>query len=621
MRDFPPPISTSAEGGFDDPDTRSPRHFLWWLVRQQGSLLALGSLLSLAWLLPTALTPWVLGNAVDEGIVPGDAGQVLGWTAVLLGITLVGACSGVVYHTVVVRSWLVALYGTTSHVTHKTLQLGHILTRRTPTGEVLSVSGSDGDQFGAFMEILTRAIGNLIAYAVVAVIVLRTSVELGLVVLLVAPLLVLTSTPLLRPMGRAQTQERSRDSGLTSQATDIVAGLRVLRGIGGERIFGHNYATQSQRVRTAGVRAGFWGAIVEGAGVLLSGLFVVVLMWLGVRQVSRGELEIGELITFLGYALFLVQPIRVFFEFVQKLTRARVSARKAIGVLGQPDPWPAGRHTPLPVDAELHDAASGARIPPGRLTMVVSAVPEESAALADRLGRYLPGGADPTALDAGEDLTGRAARRARFAAAVQRRDLLARDAARAAGPWNVRVGGVDLAEAAIDDVRSTILVSDTGSHVFGGTLQQAIDPHGRLTRQDAERALVAADAEDVYDIVPGGWQGVLDERGRGLSGGQRQRLVLARALAADASTLVLVEPTSAVDAHTEARIAERLPGARRGRTTVVMTASPLLLHHADEVLLLHDGVVREVGTHADLVAASPAYRAVVLREHPDEEGR
>ena len=153
----------------------------------------------------------------------------------------------------------------------------------------------------------------------------------------------------------------------------------------------------------------------------------------------------------------------------------------------------------------------------------------------------------------------------------------------------MRLGGVDLSAARLDDVRRQVLVSDTGSGLFAGTLQDAIDPHGRLTREQAEAALRVANAEDVYDALPEGWQGQLDERGRGLSGGQRQRVVLARALAVDAPILVLVEPTSAVDAHTEARIAERVTDLRRGRTTVVCTVSPLWLHHADHVVLLQDG--------------------------------
>ena len=253
MRDFPPTITAWTSGSTSVPDTSSPLRLLGWLLRQQWGLVAVGCLVSLLWMAPAALTPWVLGRAIDEGIVPGDDGRVWLWAGVLLLITVVGAGSGVVYHTVSVRSWLIAAYGQTGLVTNKAVRLGHVLPRRAPTGEVLSVNGSDGEQFGHFLEIFSRLVGNLVAYALVAVIVLSISVPLGLVVLLVAPLLVVVSSVLLRPLTAAQTRQRSRDSELTSMATDIVAGLRILRGIGGERIFGDNYAGQSQRVRRAGV--------------------------------------------------------------------------------------------------------------------------------------------------------------------------------------------------------------------------------------------------------------------------------------------------------------------------------------------------------------------------------
>jgi ABC-type multidrug transport system fused ATPase/permease subunit len=618
MRDYPPLVTawTDRSTGSGDPtvpDTRSAGRLLWWFVRHQGLIFVACSVLSLTWVLPAATAPWVLGRAVDEGIVPGDSGRLTFWVLVLLAVTVIGASSGVVYHTTVVRSWLVALYTTTLLVTHKSVALGHILPRRVPTGEVLSVADTDGNQFGGLLEVLTRVIGELVALAVIAVIVLRINLELGLVILLVAPLLVLTSGPLLRPMGNAQTRERTRDSELTGRATDIVAGLRILRGIGGERTFGDNYARQSQRVREAGIRAGAWQALVDAIGVLMSGMFVVALMWLGIGEVRAGRLQIGELITFLGYALFLLQPIQTFFFLLQKGTRAVVSARKTASVLGQSTPWPdRARAARLDPAQPLTDEASGLVVRPGLLTMVVSADPDAVAALADRLGRYLPRESDPLAMDGDEDARGRSAALARRRAEESRKVLQARDAVRAAQRWGVSLGGVDLAEAELDDVRRTILVSDTGSFVFAGTLQDAIDPHGRCTREMAEEALRAAAAEDVYDITPGGWQGVIDERGRGLSGGQRQRLVLARALAQDPPILVLVEPTSAVDAHTEARVAERLRRHRIGRTTVIMSASPLLLHHADEVAFL-DGVVVESGTHDDLLARSAAYRDVVLR--------
>jgi len=437
-------------------------------------------------------------------------------------------------------------------------------------------------------------------------------------VLVAAPVLLGAALPLLRPLHRRQEVERSRNSDLTSMATDIVAGLRILRGIGGEATFGRNYAVQSQSARRAGVASGIWQAAVEAVGVLLSGIFLVTLVWLGTRQVQAGTLTVGQLVTFLGYGVFMVGPIRTFFELAQKSTRALVSARKAIAIFEQRPPWrePA-EATPLDPTAGLVDDASGFAARPGLLTVVVSAVPEQSSALADRLGRYLPPDTVPVGEDDGVGLKGRAARRARADREQRRARIAARDEQVATATWGVRLGGVDLSEARLDDVRRTVMVTDTGSALFAGTLQDAIDPHGRLTRQQAEQALRVANAEDVYDALPEGWQGHLDERGRGLSGGQRQRVVLARALAADAPVLVLVEPTSAVDAHTEARIAERVGALRRGRTTVVCTLSPLWLHHADHVVLLADGRVAAEGRHADLLEHDDAYRHLVVRSLDD----
>ncbi|MCC3765407.1 ATP-binding cassette domain-containing protein [Glycomyces sp. TRM65418] len=116
------------------------------------------------------------------------------------------------------------------------------------------------------------------------------------------------------------------------------------------------------------------------------------------------------------------------------------------------------------------------------------------------------------------------------------------------------------------------------------------------------------------DALPHGIDTELDNQARTLSGGQRQRLRLARALASDPEVLLLHEPTSAVDSHTEARIAERLTAARRGRTTAVASVSPLWLGRADAVAFVQDGKVVATGAHAELAAARPDYRALVNRE-------
>ena len=618
MQDFPPRIATFFTGTDDaptpDPDTRSPAAFLGWMLRQQWQVIALATLACLLWLMPLTFGPYIFGRAVDEGILAGSTSALLAWSGVMLVVVLVGGVFGVVFHTLVVRSWLISLYGTTQMVTRKIAQMGHVLPRRSPTGEVLSVSSSDSDEFGALTEILARSIAQFVSYLTVAAIVLSMSWQLGVLVLIAAPVLLGAALPLLRPLHRRQQVERSRNSELTSMATDIVAGLRILRGIGGEETFGRNYADQSQLARRAGVSSGIWQAAVEAVGVLFSGVFLVSLVWLGSRQVDAGELSIGQLVSFLGYGLFMVGPIRTFFELAQKSTRALVSARRAMAIFEQRPPWREPSE-PQPLDgrAEIVDDLSGFTAHPGHLTVVVSAVPEQSSALADRLGRYLPPDTDPVGEDDGDGLKGRAARRARVDRERRRARIAARDEAAASDEWGVRLGGIDLSAARLDDVRRQVLVSDTGSSLFAGTLQDALDPHGRLTREQAETALRVANAEDVYDALPEGWQGQLDERGRGLSGGQRQRVVLARALAVDAPILVLVEPTSAVDAHTEARIAERVTDLRRGRTTVVCTVSPLWLHHADRVVMLRDGLVVADGKHSHLLETDATYRDVVIR--------
>ncbi len=626
MRDFPPEISAffSAPGQRPGPapDTRSPAAFLRWVLRQQWQVIALATAVGVLWQLPLTVGPWLFGKAVDHGILAGSLRGTLFWAGLLLLVTLIGATFGIVMHTLIVRSWLIGLYGTTKMVTRKVAQMGHVLPRRTPTGEVLSVSSSDSDEFGALTEILSRSGSQLIAYLVVAAIVLSTSPMLGVLMLIAAPVLVGAALPLLRPLHRRQQLERGRNSDLTSLATDIVAGLRILRGIGGERTFGRNYDTQSQLARQAGVSAGIWQAAIEAVGVLFSGVFIVLLVWLGTRQVISGDLTIGQLISFLGYALFMVYPIQTFFELAQKVTRATVSARKAIGIFEQQPPWPdLAESTPLPEHGDLYDELTGFTAREGELTIVVCGVSEDTAALADRLGRYLPSDTEPVSQELEEGVKGRAARRARAERMAERARLAAMDEELASREWGVLLGGVDLGSASLDDVRRQILVSDTGSQLFAGTLQDAIDPHGRLTREEAEEAIRVANAEDVYDALPGGWQGMLDERGRGLSGGQRQRVVLARALATDAEILVLVEPTSAVDAHTEARIAQRVAELRQGRTTVISTMSPLWLHYADRVVLLDGRRVTESGRHEDLLRDSAAYRRVVTRsmDAPVEE--
>jgi ABC-type multidrug transport system fused ATPase/permease subunit len=181
---------------------------------------------------------------------------------------------------------------------------------------------------------------------------------------------------------------------------------------------------------------------------------------------------------------------------------------------------------------------------------------------------------------------------------------------------------VPLADVPLPRVRARILVADHEADLFAGPLRELLggprEPDA-IPEGDVGRAVHAAAADDIVQGLPDGLDSSIDAQGRNLSGGQRQRIRLARALLADPEALLAVEPTSALDAHTEAAVAARLRQVRDGRTTVVTTTSPLVLDRADTVHYLVDGKVAATGSHRRLLEEEPGYRALVARDTDAEE--
>jgi ABC-type multidrug transport system fused ATPase/permease subunit len=552
-------------------DHRSPGRFLWWLIKGQWHTMVVAAFFGIIWMTAQAFMPALIGLAIDRGIAAKDTSALVWWSAAMFGVGLVQAAAGIVRHRFAVTNWLTAAYRTVQLVARQATHLGATLPKRVATGEVVAIGSNDLAHIGNAMDITARAAGAIVSFLVVATILLRTSTTLGLVVLVGVPLLLLAIGPLLKPLQGRNLAQREMMGELANLATDIVGGLRVLRGIGGEAVFHERYAKDSQRVRQAGVRVGRLQSVLDALQILLPGVFVVVVVWLGARFAVQDRISAGELVAFYGYAAFLMIPLRTATEFANKWIRAFVAARRVVKVLSlEPEVTdPQQAYDEPPVDAQLVDVHSGLRVPQGQLTAIVSDRPDDSAALADRLGRYAEG--------------------------------------------EVRWGDVPLAGLDREVVRRRIVVSDAGSTLFSGVLREQVDirDHGATA---VAAAMQAASADDVLEALPQGMDAVVTERGRSFSGGQRQRLILARALAADPEVLILVEPTSAVDAHTEARVADRLHVQRAGKTTVVTTTSPLMLDRVDNVAFLRDGVVVAFGNHRDLLSDVAEYRAVVTRE-------
>jgi ABC-type multidrug transport system fused ATPase/permease subunit len=549
------------------------------MARGQWQTMAGGMAFGIVWMSCQAVMPAVIGKAIDRGVADKDGSALLTYAGLMLGIGIVQSVTGIMRHRFAVINWLTAAYRTVQLVGRQATHLGGALSRKVSTGEVVAIGTNDISNLGQVMDVSARFAGAIVSFLLVAVILLSTSVPLGLLVLIGVPFLMLLIGPLLRPLNRRTAHQRHLMGELSNTASDIVGGLRVLRGIGGEQVFHERYRRESQTTRHAGVQVARLQSVLDALQVFLPGVFVVVVVWLGARYAVEGRISPGDLVAFYGYSAFLMIPLRTATEYANKLIRARVSAGRVCRVLAlAPDHTdPADPSEPPPPGAELADSRTGLVVRPGLVTAIVSDLPDEAAALADRLGLC--------AAEVDDEVT---------------------------------LGGVPLTALRRDDVRGRIVVSDTGAALFSGRLGDVLDVSGR---GEVSRALETASTEDILEALPDGLDTVVAERGRTFSGGQRQRLVLARALTGDPEILVLVEPTSAVDAHTEARIASRLRAHRAGRTTVVVSSSPLVLDAVDEVAFLREGRVVATGTHGELLETRPDYRAVVTREtEPSSSG-
>ena len=566
MRTFP-----EADPG--TPDIRGPWRYLLWMAASFWRVFLIDCLCNGLWTGAQALTPGAIGEAVNAGLIARDQRAVIWWGLAVFGLGVATAGSAMLVERFECTLRIGGGYRTMQFVTRQVCNLGAAVGKRVSAGDLVTVGVSDINLIGQALEVGSRGVGGVTGFVVVAVLMLATDWQVGLLVLIAVPVILIITTRLSRLLRERQGQVRAQQRELADQSVDIVRGLRVLRGFGGGEIFASRYRDGSQKLRFTVLGQARVSAMLGAASTFLPGLLVVAVVAVAGERTLAGQLTAGQMVAFYGYTTYLVSPINRMTFAVTKAMQAHVAAANITRLLRmEPDilPGPGSARAVMPGGpGVLAEPGSGLVVPGRGLTAVVCAA-DDAITLSNRLGRY----ADSLATYDGEPL----------------------------------------AALPLADVRERILVTTADTYLFAGQLRGELDPANRLDDSDdlLWTAVDASAARDIVEALPDQFGTCVAAGGREFSGGQQQRLRLVRALMADPEVLILIDPASAVDAHTESLMAAGIAGLRQGRATVVFTTSMLLLNQADHVVLVIDGTVAAEGSH-EFLMSDAQYRSLVER--------
>ncbi|MGI8794537.1 MAG: ABC transporter ATP-binding protein, partial [Acidimicrobiales bacterium] len=464
------------------------------------------------------------------------------------------------------------------------------------TGQLLSRAMSD-------CRIVRRFFGFGIVFLVVnsatflLVLVLMWQLEplLTLIPMLTAVPLVWLSLRFEREYLVVSRKVQDQDGDLTTNIEEAATGIRIIKAFGRRRLIDGRFRAEAEKLydlsmEQVRLRARFW-ALID----MIPNLALAAVLAGGAYAVSRELLTLGGLVAFVSLLILLVWPIESLGEILAMAEEASAAAERIFEVF---DTVPA-----------IADRAEARALPHalGRVTF-------EGVSF-----RYAPDGAQIVhdinlEIEPGETLalvgvTGSG--KTTLATLVPR--LYDVESGR------VTLDGIDIRDLRLDSLRRHVAVAFEEPTLFSASVREnLLLGHPDATDHDIEVAISTAQADFVYDL-PWALDTRVGEQGLSLSGGQRQRLALARAIVGRPQVLVLDDPLSALDVHTEALVEEALRRVLAGVTALLVVHRPSTLALADRVAFLHDGTIQAVGTHSELMTSVPAYRDVLSQESVDAQ--
>jgi ATP-binding cassette, subfamily B, bacterial len=584
------------------------RPYLWQLAFMlAAAMLAVGAEITI---------PLLTKSVIDGAIAHGRRGLLLPLGAAAIGLGVSQAALNLIRRWVQARavtgmeqSMRADLYAHLQRLHagfHDEWQSGQLLSRATTDLSAIR-------RFAGFGTIFL--ITNVVTFGLVVALLIHLNWWLGLMTGSVLLPVVAVSTRFERRYRVLSRQAQDQQGDLATYVEEAATGIRVLKALGRRGEAAARHGAQATRVfqtqiRKARLRGTFWAALD-----LIPNTLIGLILLLGALATGRHELTLGGLVAFITLTLQLVWPIEATGYILASGQEAATAAQRIFEIF---DTEPAITGPAITGPAATGPAATGPAAT-GRPAMGLQAArtwpgrhPEPSRLVFDRVGFRYPGAERAVLhcvsleLEPGQTVVLAGATGSGKTTLLQ---LVPRLADVTSG--SIVLDGTDIRRLPLPELRARVGCAFEDATLFSASVRENVSFGAREADDDAIQAALAAAQADFVRDLPWGLDTRIGEQGMALSGGQRQRVALARAILARPPVLILDDPLSALDVHTEAKVTHALRTVLAGTTALLVAHRPSTVTLADKVALLQDGVITAQGTHAHLLRDQPRYRELM----------